>query len=133
MADPLPSLIIAVVDDDHSVLASLGSLLASADYTAHLFRSAEAFLDSGVIEDVDCVISDIDMPAMDGFELQRVMRARRPGLTMVLITAYPDMLDRLPQPDHSGFRLFKKPFDAQELLAFIGSATRYLHAGKPPP
>lgn len=128
MANLPPSFIIAVVDDDQSVLASLGSLLESADYTAHLFNSAEAFLDSGCIEEVDCVISDIDMPAMDGFELQRVMHKRRPELPTIFITAYPDMLDRLPQLDRGHFRLFKKPFDAQELLTVISDALRNSHA-----
>ena len=48
----------------------------------------------------------------------------RPGLPIVLITGHPEMLDRLPAAGASHYRLFKKPFDGQELLTAISDAMR---------
>src|SRR4051794_36666278 len=77
---------IAVVDDDRRILGALEILLESADYAARLFASGAALLESNCLEDIDCLISDIGMPGMDGFELLRLVRHARPGLPIILIT-----------------------------------------------
>ena len=121
MTDHGPGYVIAVVDDDPGILRSLEDLLESADHTARLFARANALLESGCLAEIDCLISDIDMPVMDGFELLRTVRAERPDLPIILITGYPEMLNRLPLgPGH--YRLFKKPFDGQELLTAVDDA-----------
>jgi FixJ family two-component response regulator len=120
--------IIAVVDDDHGILESLESLLLSADYAVRVFTSAKALFESGCLYKVDCLISDINMPVMDGFELLRVVRAARPELPVIVITGHPDMLDRFQSIDHDRYRLFKKPFNGEELLIAISDALR-----SPPP
>ena len=128
MANPMTKrpagFIVAVVDDDPSILRSLESLLESADYAVRLFTSATALLDSGCLEAIDCLISDIDMPGTDGFELLRLIHAARPGLPIILITGYPDTLKQLPPLGGVKPRLFTKPFRAEELLATIGEALR---------
>lgn len=110
---------IAVVDDDRGILESLANLLESSDYVAHQFGSAAALLDSGSLAEIDCLISDIDMPAIDGFELMRVVRAARPDLPIILITGHPEMLSRLPPMGPVGHQVFRKPFDGQELLTAV--------------
>jgi len=119
-----PGYLIAVVDDDPGILRSLQNLLESADHAARLFASAEALLESECLAEIDCLISDIDMPLMDGFELLRTVRAARPKLPIILITGYPEMLNRLPSIAPGHYRLFKKPFNGQELLAAVDSALR---------
>lgn len=114
--------IIAVVDDDPRILKSLENLLESADYSARLFASADALIDSGCLAEIDCLISDIDMPAMDGLELLRVVRSAHPDLPVLLITGHPQMLNRLPPIDPRHYRVFKKPFNGQELLTAISDA-----------
>ena len=71
---------IAVVDDDYRILESLESLLESAGHSVYLFLSAEAFLEADILANVDCLISDIGMPGMDGFKLLRLIRVGRPTL-----------------------------------------------------
>jgi len=114
--------IAAVVDDDPRILESLESLLESAGHTVRAFASATALLESGTLVDVDCLISDIDLPRIDGFELMRLACAVRPELPIILITGHPEMEDRAPPMGH--YRLFKKPFDGQELLTAISDALR---------
>lgn len=121
---PTPSLVAAVVDDDQSILRSLEYLLESADYTVHLFTSAAAFLDSGCLLQIDCLISDIDMPETDGFELVRLVRNTRPLLPIVLITGYPDRLTHVPSLGGPDPRIFTKPFQGRELLEALSDARR---------
>ena len=124
MTDPRPAFVVAVVDDDQSILRSLEYLLESADYAVRVFTSARALLDSGCLPDIDCLISDIDMPGMDGFELLRQVHAAHPGLPTILITGYPDRLKRLPPLGASNPRVFTKPFQGRELLAAVSDALR---------
>lgn len=119
MTDRSSASIIAVVDDDQRILESLKNLLESADHAVRLFASATALLESGCLSEIDCLISDIDMPVMDGFELLRVVRAARPELPVILITGQPDMLNRLPPIGPSHYRHFKKPFDGPDLLTAV--------------
>jgi FixJ family two-component response regulator len=125
MTERSSGFVVAVVDDDQSILRSLGYLLESADYTVRLFTSATALLDSGCLPEIDCLISDIDMPGMDGLELLRLVHAARPALPTILITGYPDTLKRLPPLGESNPRLFTKPFDGSKLLTTLSDALQH--------
>ena len=122
MNDRTSAFVVAVVDDDESVLRSLEYLLESADYSVRLFASAAAFLDSDCLADLDCVVSDVDMPTIDGFDLLRRLDAARPGLPVILITGYPDTLKRLPPTITT--RIFTKPFQGPALLHAVSGAIR---------
>jgi FixJ family two-component response regulator len=119
-----PHFIVAVVDDDAGILRSLEYLLESDDYVVRLFRSGTELLDGRNLEEIDCLISDIDMPGMDGFELLRLVHAARPGLPTILITGYPDTLKRSPPLGGSNSRFFTKPFDGAELLRAVSESLR---------
>lgn len=121
MADAIKS-IVAVVDDDHRILESLEDLLESAGHTVRLFPSAEALLETGLSQ-IDCLISDISMPVMDGFELQRMVNLERPELPVILMTGRHEIRNR-QAATHQSF--FRKPFDGQELLAAVTAALRTL-------
>jgi FixJ family two-component response regulator len=114
---------IAVVDDDPRLLESLEDLFESAGYVARTFSSAKALLDTGLSE-IDCVITDIGMPIMDGFELHDLVKKVRPNLPVFLITGRHEIGDqqRAGAKNISGF--FRKPFDGSALLAAVGSALR---------
>jgi FixJ family two-component response regulator len=122
MTDPPSGFVVAVVDDDLSILRSIEYLLESADYAVRLFRSGAELLKGGRLSEIDCLISDIDMPGMDGFDLLRLVRAVHPGLPTILITGYPGTLERLAPSGGSNFRFFSKPFDGPELLAAVSEA-----------
>jgi FixJ family two-component response regulator len=124
LTKPDSTFVVAVIDDDRSVLRSLEYLLESADYAVRLFTSATGLLGGGDLSQIDCLISDIDMPGMNGLELLQVVNAARPGLPVILITGYPDRLERFSLPGEIQPRFFTKPFHGPELLAAVSDALR---------
>jgi two-component system response regulator FixJ len=114
--------VVAVVDDDHGIRQSLAYLLESADYSVLLFASGTELIAGGAVAEIACLISDIDMPGLDGFELLRHVHAIRPNLPTVLITGYPDRLARLPEFLGVSPRVFIKPFQGHELLGAVRDA-----------
>jgi len=111
-----------VVDDDRRILESLENLLESADYAVRPFACAKALLDSGCLAEIGCLISDIDLPMIGGFELLRAVRGARPNLPIILITGHPDLLNGSVATAAGNYRLFRKPFDGQALLAAVGDS-----------
>ncbi|MBY3537566.1 response regulator [Rhizobium laguerreae] len=121
MGDASPATI-AVVDDDSRILESLGELLESRGYIVRLYGSAQSLLDGGGLETGDCLITDLGMPAMDGFELCRRLRCANPDLAVIFMTARNGLHDqeRAARVGHHGF--FEKPFDATAMLAAVKKA-----------
>jgi FixJ family two-component response regulator len=121
MAHDSTDALVAVVDDDPRILGALENLLESAGYAVCLFASATALLEAGHLGEIDCVISDINMPEIDGLELSRLLQAARPDLPIILITGHPEMLNGW---FGANYRLFTKPYDPDELLAAISEILR---------
>lgn len=115
--------VVAVVDDDSRVLESLENLLESAGHTVHLFRSAQALLEDEAFGKVDCLISDIGMPTIDGFGLERLARAARPELPVILITGRLELIKGRQMTELGENRTFLlKPVSERELLGAINKA-----------
>lgn len=117
--------IIAVVDDDPSVLEAVGNLLESAGYAVLPFSSAEELLNGGEVAAIDCLISDIGMPVMTGVALQAELGRLRPALPVILITGRNGLGNAeagagAGAPNNRG--LFRKPFDSQKLLDALAAA-----------
>ena len=113
--------VVAVVDDDHRALESLADLLDAAGYDVRLYSSARMVWTCGALSDIDCLISDIGMPDMNGFELRRLALSERPELPVILITGRPEVRAQYSSIIE-GDRYFEKPFDGQQLLAAIHTA-----------
>ena len=124
MSGPLKP-VVAAVDDDGRVRASIQSVLESAGYEVVVFGSAEAFLESGVLRQATCLLADVRLPDMDGLELQRRIRRARPQLPIIFITAHDDEYIRQQALRGGAVDFLVKPFDAAQLLENIdGVATR---------
>jgi FixJ family two-component response regulator len=119
------NLLVATVDDDRRVRESVQSVLESAGYDAVTFESAEAFLESGVLSSVTCVIADVRLPGMDGTALQRRIRLERHQLPVILITAHDDDDVRQRALRDGAVAFLVKPFDGGDLLEHIARATKY--------
>ena len=120
MADPTRS-VVAVVDDDHRTLESLADLLEAAGYEVRLYSSAAALFARGGLSDIDCLISDISMPDMNGIELRQVALLERPELPVILITGRPELRSQYSWIIERD-RYFEKPYNGQQLLAAVRKA-----------
>jgi FixJ family two-component response regulator len=114
--------IIVSVDDDQRVLDSIAMLMESAGYTPQSFTSAEGFLQSPALAEAACVIADVQMPGVDGLELERRIRLTRPGLPVIFISAHGDDAVRNQTRRHGAAAFFDKPFDGGALLVAITKA-----------
>jgi FixJ family two-component response regulator len=114
--------VIAIVDDDHWIRRSLERLLKSAGFRAEAFISAEDYLAAGNHEETGCIILDIGLPGMNGFELERRLTADRNRRPIVFVSAR-DEPEVRNQAVHAGAVAFLgKPFDDVTLLDAIASA-----------
>jgi len=111
--------VIAIVDDDLRLLESLRDLMESAGYSVRLFRSAQSLLaDHAALSEIHCMIADIGMPNIDGFELEKRVKRMRPELPVILITGRHEIAHQ-QRAIAQGNRFFRKPFDGQALLTAI--------------
>jgi|SRR5579871_3954135 len=114
--------IVVTVDDDRRMRQSLESLIESAGYAPLMFSSAEEFLRSGSLAKASCVITDVGMPGMDGFELQRRIRLERPQLPVILISGLDGVESRERALGNGAIEFLYKPFDVLGLLGIIRAA-----------
>jgi FixJ family two-component response regulator len=117
-------LCIAVVDDEAPVRAMLGRVLRIADYEVAAFGSGEEFLASLAARVPACVVLDVHMPGLNGFEVEARLRAAHRDVPVVFITASDD-----PSLDQTARQagcctLLRKPFTSNQLLDAIEAALR---------
>ena len=117
---PLISLI-GVIDDDEFMRDALSRLLRSAGYKCAAFSSSQEFLDSGPAE-TDCLLLDIQMPGLNGLDLQAMLREMDRGIPVIFVTAKADNEARARALRQGAAAFFTKPFNDDALLGAIESA-----------
>jgi FixJ family two-component response regulator len=118
--------LVAVVDDDVSVRESLESLIRSVKLEARVFGSAEEFLDAVHARRADCLILDVQLPGMSGFELHHELRTRKCKLPVIFMTAH-GYDDRVKGEACSDWTVafLTKPFSEDELLDAVQAALKW--------
>lgn len=106
---------VAVVDDDYRVLEALDEMLTAAGNQVLLFASGAKFMEAECTEQIDCLISDIGMPRMSGWQLMQIAREQRPSLPVILITGRHEE-PSLSVDQRSDYYILRKPFDGRQLL-----------------
>jgi len=116
--------LISVVDDDESIRRTTTLLIESFGFRAAAFESAEGFLKSGQLHDTSCLIVDVQMPGMNGLQLQGHLAAVGCGIPIIFITAYDDRESRGRAMQAGAVAFLGKPFNDEQLLQTIRSALR---------
>jgi FixJ family two-component response regulator len=113
---------IAVVDDDQSVRKALARLLVTAEFEPSTFGSAREFLHSLKTNSFNCIILDLQMPEINGLDLQGHLRATGIDIPLIFMTAYPEpgTRERCEASGASAFLL--KPMSSAVLVNAINSA-----------
>jgi FixJ family two-component response regulator len=116
--------LISIIDDDEAIRRSLDDLIRSAGLRALGFSSAEAFLQSNQLSEIDCLILDLCLPGMSGLELQRQLAEDNFDLPIIFMTAH-ESGDRRRQAIEAGAVTFlNKPFEEADLLNAIDIALK---------
>jgi CheY-like chemotaxis protein len=113
---------ISVIDDDESMREAMRGLMKSLGFTAQTFASAEEFLNSCQVPRTSCLITDVQMRGTTGLELHRHLVASGKTIPTILITAYPDDTVRKRALGDGVVCYLSKPFDENDLLAYIRSS-----------
>jgi len=112
-----------VIDDDESVRKALKRLLQSADLDVEAFSSAEEFLSNSRQGQNACILIDIQMPGLTGFDLQKRLLSQQVRIPVIVISASDDVQTREHARDLGAVGFFRKPVDDQALLDAIWWAT----------
>jgi FixJ family two-component response regulator len=114
--------LISIVDDDRVVREAIESLVTSLGFLACTFPSAQAFLQSPLVAETSCLISDVQMPHTTGVELQVYLADLGFRIPTIFITAYRDDAVRARVLEAGAVCFLHKPFDGQSLIQCIHNA-----------
>ena len=116
--------LISIIDDDVSVRRALRRLVQSGGYTVETFASAPEFYDSSPFGRTACLVLDLHLEGMSGFELQERLAADRAGIPVILMTAHDDEATRERARRSGAAAYLPKPFEKWALLDAIRTALR---------
>ena len=129
----MTSNLISVVDDDESIRRTTKLLIESFGYRAAVFESAEIFLRSGQLHDTSCLIADINMPRINGLQLQSQLGAEGSSIPIIFITAYGNTESRRQAMQAGAIAFLDKPFSDEQLLKSIRTALTLEEASRTRP
>jgi FixJ family two-component response regulator len=114
--------LISIVDDDGFVRESTRGLIRSMGYIAETFASAEEYLRSNRAADTTCLISDIQMPGMNGADLQDRLIADGLHTPTIFVTAFADEDIRARVLKAGAYGFLTKPFSDESLIECLDKA-----------
>src|ERR1700730_16266619 len=111
-----------VLDDDVSVREGVGSLIRSVGLKVRTFASAQEFLASLRKERPSCLVLDIQLPDINGFELQQELATKDIQIPIIFLTGHGDIPMSVRAIKAGALEFLTKPFDEEYLLEAIRSA-----------
>lgn len=115
---------VLVVDDDDAVRDSLRTLLELQSFSVSTFETCHELLNSD-FSDAACLVLDIHLPGMSGFDLMEVLKRQKRSLPTILITARYDGAIRDRASALGAVAVLEKPIDFNGLMAAIGQCLRH--------
>jgi FixJ family two-component response regulator len=114
--------LVFVVDDDPSVCRALGRLLRSAGHQIMTFASAEALLAAADLEQAACLVLDVNIPGLNGLDLQVVLNAQGVQVPIVFLTGHGDIPMSVRAMKAGAVDFLTKPVVGDDLLAAVDQA-----------
>ena len=113
---------IGVVDDDASILRAVQRLLGSLGFTVKTFGSGEDLLASECLARIRCLVLDVHLGGLSGFELQERLSEAPVPIPIIFITAHDDLPTRDRARRAGAVEYLRKPFDEHALIGAIEKA-----------
>jgi len=120
MAEPVPW--VYVVDDDPDVLKAIARLLESVGLSVATYPSAQSFLEHYDRNAPGCLVLDLELPALNGLELQRLLEQQMSFLPIVFLTGHGDIAASVQAMKHGAADFLTKPVDDAVLIGAIQQA-----------
>lgn len=117
-----PDPTVFVVDDDVAVRRFLSGLIASVGLKVETYASAQEFLDAHEPSRLGCLLLDIRMPGMSGFELQQELVSRNIRIPIIILTGHGDVQIAVQTMKAGAFDFIEKPFNNEMLLDCVQRA-----------
>jgi DNA-binding response OmpR family regulator len=117
-------MLVLIVEDDPAIARFLERGLAAHGHQSISADNGQDGVIMATNESVDFVLLDIMLPGMDGQEVLRRIRARRPGVPVLMLTARGEVQDKISALDGGADDYLTKPFDLEELLARMRALVR---------
>ena len=117
--------IVFIVDDEEDNRALYSELLSSVDISYRCFASAQAFLDDFDSNSIGCILLDIQMPGMNGLELQSKLRKDGIPHPIIIITGHGEISVAIEAMKMGAFDFIEKPIRAQPFLSAVRSACEF--------
>jgi CheY-like chemotaxis protein len=114
--------LVAIVEDDRFFRASMRRLMRSLGYIVEAFPSAADFLASPRLAETACLVADVQMPAMTGIELYRHLTDAGRAIPTILVTGYPNDVDRVRALYDGVVCYLRKPVDEEALKRCLRAA-----------
>ncbi len=114
--------IVYVVDDDDAVRDSLKVLLQSDGLTAQVYASGREFMDSYNADIAGCLLLDVQLPDMNGLEMQLELANKQIKLPIIIITGYADVPIAVKALKAGAVDFIEKPFSDDTILASVRTA-----------
>lgn len=122
--DRLDEAVVYIVEDDDAMRSSLLWLVESVELEAKVFASADAFLDSYTADRPGCLVLDVRMPRIGGFELQERLNDKGAPLPIIFISGHGDVPMSVRAMKKGAFDFVQKPYNPQSVLETIQAALR---------
>ena len=120
MAGSLP--VVYVVDDDISVRESLELLIRTAGWQPELFESAQKFLSCPKVTAPSCLVLDVNLPGLNGLDLQKQVAAWRVNMPIIFITGCDEVPTTIQGMKSGAAEFLTKPLSGEVLLSAIQQA-----------
>lgn len=114
--------VVFVVDDDISVRESLELLIGSAGWQPEVFESAMEFLAQPRMAVPNCLILDVNLPELNGLDLQQLIAAERTETPIIFVTGYGDIPTSVKAIKAGAAEFLTKPFREDVMLSAIEHA-----------
>jgi FixJ family two-component response regulator len=115
--------VVAVIDDDPSVLSGLKRLLDASDFATKVYDCGETFLDNDSVSQVSCIVLDIHLGGISGIETRRRLKAMGSKIPVIFMTAHDSAAIWREAMDAGCMAYLQKPFSGHVLVDAIRKAT----------
>ena len=112
-------MMVYLIDDDESVRRALQRLLRSAGLDVKAFSSAKEFLENADLGERACIVLDIQMRGLTGFDLQERLASKGIRIPVIAVSAHDDAKTRERARDLGATAFFRKPVDGEALIDAI--------------